>query len=383
MTTLTADTLSNDATLLPDTPDTARDDAGPVASPASAVAPGYLRLESLAKCFGETQVFSQIDAEIAKGEFVTLLGPSGCGKSTLLRAIAGLNQLDEGRIVVDGEEITALSPQRRGVGMVFQHYALFPNMRVTDNVAFGLRMQKVPQEERRRRVDEVLRLVELQAHADKFPHQLSGGQCQRVALARALVVEPRILLMDEPLSALDARIRGHLREQLRDIQQTLGLTTLFVTHDQEEALMMSDRIFLMHDGRILQQGDAEELYTRPSGRHAAGFMGHYNVLLGDQARSLLGDGVDSARVALRPEALYLQPLTEGAVGVELPVRPGPGCRGVIRRRQLLGNIVRYAVACAGVVLSVDALNRGSRHLLAEESEVLVVVDLDEVQEFEE
>lgn len=383
MTTLTVAPFTNELALTPGRLDRVADEAGVLNHPAAEAAPGYLRLEGLAKSFGETQVFSQIDAVIAKGEFVTLLGPSGCGKSTLLRAIAGLNQLDEGCIVVDGQEITGLPPQRRGVGMVFQHYALFPNMRVTDNVAFGLRMQKVPQEERRRRVDEVLRLVELRDHADKFPHQLSGGQCQRVALARALVVEPRILLMDEPLSALDARIRGHLREQLRDIQQTLGLTTLFVTHDQEEALMMSDRIFLMHDGRILQQGSAEELYTRPRGHQAAGFMGHYNVLLGDQARPLLGDAVDSARVALRPEALYLQPLTDGAAGVELPARPGPECRGVIRRCQLLGNIVRYSVECAGVVLSVDALNRGSRHLLAEGNQVLVVVDLDEVQELVE
>ncbi|MCD1587121.1 ABC transporter ATP-binding protein [Halomonas sp. IOP_14] len=349
----------------------------------STLASGYLHLEGLAKRFGTTQVFSHINAVIAKGEFVTLLGPSGCGKSTLLRSIAGLNRLDEGRIVVDGEEITALPPQQRGVGMVFQHYALFPNMRVTDNVAFGLRMQKVPHEERRRRVDEVLRLVELNVHADKFPHQLSGGQCQRVALARALVVEPRILLMDEPLSALDARIRGHLRQQLRDIQQTLGLTTLFVTHDQEEALVMSDRIFLMHDGHILQQGSAEELYTRPRDYHAAGFMGHYNILLGDQARPLLGEGFDSARVALRPEALYLQPLADGAMGVERPARPGPECPGVIRRCQLLGNIVRYSVECPGVVLSVDTLNRGSRHLLTEGSQVGVVVDLDEVQAFVE
>ena len=383
MTTLTATPYARDHLPTLDRRDTVTDAPTRQHGNTATASSDYLRLESLAKRFGETQVFSQIDAEIAKGEFVTLLGPSGCGKSTLLRAIAGLNTLDEGRIMVGGEEITSLPPQQRGVGMVFQHYALFPNMRVTDNVAFGLRMQKVPQEERGRRVDEVLRLVELREHADKFPHQLSGGQCQRVALARALVVEPRILLMDEPLSALDARIRRHLRQQLRDIQKTLGLTTLFVTHDQEEALMMSDRIFLMHDGRILQQGDAEALYTRPRSHQAAGFMGHYNVLTSHQAHALLGIMSRAARVALRPEAIYLQPVSEASPGGEVPTHAGPGCRGVIRRRQLLGNIVRYAVECAGIELSVDALNRGSRHLLAEESEVLVFVDLDEVQELEE
>lgn len=360
-----------------------RDSSGSKALSDSAESAAHLRLEGLTKRFGETPVFSNISAEIAKGEFVTLLGPSGCGKSTLLRSIAGLTQLNEGRIVVNGEEITSLPPQRRGVGMVFQHYALFPNMRVADNVAFGLRMQKVPPEKRRQRVENVLRLVELNDHANKFPHQLSGGQCQRVALARALVVEPRILLMDEPLSALDARIRRHLREQIRDIQKTLDLTTVFVTHDQEEALMMSDRIFLMHDGRILQQGDAEDLYTRPRGHHAAGFMGNYNVLLADQARSLLGEGFNTARVALRPEAIYLEPTEKEEHRGDWPIHAGPGFQGVIRRRQLLGNIVRYAVQCGEVVLSVDALNRGNRHLLAEGSEVMVTVDLDEVQELEE
>lgn len=385
MTNVTVNLLEHGASPLANGAAARRDSRslGPEARPASAASAAYLRLECLTKRFGETPVFSNIDAEIAKGEFVTLLGPSGCGKSTLLRSIAGLTQLNEGRIVVDGEEITALPPQRRGVGMVFQHYALFPNMRVADNIAFGLRMQKVPQETRRQRVENVLRLVELNDHANKFPHQLSGGQCQRVALARALVVEPRILLMDEPLSALDARIRRHLREQIRDIQKTLGLTTLFVTHDQEEALMMSDRIFLMHDGRILQQGDAEELYTRPRGRHAAGFMGHYNVLLNEQARPLLGEGFNAARVALRPEALYLEPTTKEEYRGDWPLHSGPGCQGVIRRRQLLGNIVRYGVQCGEVVLSVDALNRGSRHLLAEGSDVMVYVDLDEVQELEE
>ena len=348
----------------------------------------YLKLNGLAKSFGKTQVFAEIDAEIARGEFITLLGPSGCGKSTLLRAIAGLNDVDAGQIIVDGHDITPLPPQRRGIGMVFQHYALFPNMRVADNVAFGLRMKKVRPEERERRVSEVLRLVELTDQAQRFPHQLSGGQRQRVALARALVVEPQILLLDEPLSALDARIRRHLRDQIRDIQKSLGLTTLFVTHDQEEALLLSDRIFLMHQGRILQQGNAESLYTRPVDATAAGFMGHYNLIGRELARPLLGYESDSPRVALRPEALYLQPDTSPQGQQDeytnfptqpLPDNAGPGCPGVIRRHQLLGNIVRYEVDCQGLRLNVDVLNRSARQLLPCHLRVMLHADLDEVQ----
>lgn len=349
---------------------------------APAVTSDYLQLEGLTKFFGPTRVFDDINADITQGEFVTLLGPSGCGKSTLLRAIAGLTTLNQGRVVVGGEDITRLPPQQRGIGMVFQHYALFPNLRVEENVAFGLRMQRVPKEERKRRVDEVLRLVELSDQSRKYPHQLSGGQCQRVAFARALVVEPRILLMDEPLSALDARIRRHLRDQLRDIQQTLGLTTLFVTHDQEEALMLSDRIFLMHQGRILQQGVAEELYTRPVDRHAAGFMGHYNLLDSAQGIALLGRESAAPRLALRPESLYIETLAASKMSTEQPDNLGPACHGMIQRRRLLGSIVRYEVACTGVLLSVDVLNRGTRYLLNDHTEVIVRADLDEVQELE-
>ncbi|WP_223248609.1 ABC transporter ATP-binding protein [Halomonas elongata] len=355
----------------------ARDVVDAVSPPRS----DYLQLEGLAKAFGATRVFQDIQADIAQGEFITLLGPSGCGKSTLLRSIAGLTALDRGSVRIAGEDITQLPPRKRGIGMVFQHYALFPNMRVADNVAFGLRMQRVEREARRHRVEEVLRLVELEAHADKYPHQLSGGQCQRVALARALVVEPQILLMDEPLSALDARIRRHLRDQIRDIQKTLGLTTLFVTHDQEEAMMLSDRIFLMHQGRILQQGDAEQLYTRPAGRHAAGFMGHYNLLDAQQARPLLGHHGEQGQVALRPEALYLVAQGRDPVkSAELPPNAGPGCHGIIRRRRLLGNVVRYEVACGELLLNVDVLNRSARHLLDDQDRVVVHADLDEVQE---
>ncbi len=223
----------------------------------------FVSVEQLDKSYGATSIFRDIDFAAARGEFVTLLGPSGCGKSTLLRCIAGLTEVDSGRILIDGEDVVPLPPQKRGIAMVFQSYALFPNMTVQQNVAFGLRMQKVPAAELKQRVAEAIELVELGEYAARYPHQLSGGQCQRVALARSLVTRPRLLLLDEPLSALDARIRKHLREQIRRIQQELGLTTVFVTHDQEEALTLSDRIVLMNAGRIVQSGDAETLYTAP------------------------------------------------------------------------------------------------------------------------
>ena len=247
----------------------------------------FVSVQHLQKGYAGTPVFSDINCEIAKGEFVTLLGPSGCGKSTLLRCIAGLTSVDSGKILLDGQDIVPLSPQKRGIGMVFQSYALFPNMTVEQNVAFGLRMQKVNANDSHKRATEALQLVELNDYAKRYPHQLSGGQCQRVALARSLVTRPRLLLLDEPLSALDARIRKHLREQIRQIQRELNLTTIFVTHDQEEALTMSDRIFLMNQGRIVQSGNAQTLYAAPVDAFAAGFIGNYNLLEPEAATRLL------------------------------------------------------------------------------------------------
>ena len=264
----------------------------------------FVSVEHLQKTYSGTPVFSDINCEIRKGEFVTLLGPSGCGKSTLLRCIAGLTPVDEGKILLDGQDIVPLNPQKRGIGMVFQSYALFPNMTVEQNVAFGLRMQKVKADDSQKRVTEVLQLVELNDFAKRYPHQLSGGQCQRVALARSLVTRPRLLLLDEPLSALDARIRKHLREQIRQIQRELGLTTIFVTHDQEEALTMSDRIFLMNKGRIVQSGDAQSLYTAPADAFAAGFIGNYNLLSAEQASALLQRPIHTS-LAIRPESVEL------------------------------------------------------------------------------
>ena len=324
----------------------------------------FLSIQNLHKSYGDSAIFSDINAEIQQGEFITLLGPSGCGKSTLLRCIAGLTEVNGGKILLSGEDLVPLAPQKRGIGMVFQSYALFPNMTAAQNVAFGLRMQKVGKDESATRVQEALAMVELGDYANRYPHQLSGGQCQRVALARSLVTRPRLLLLDEPLSALDARIRKHLREQIRSIQQELGLTTIFVTHDQEEALVMSDRIFLMNAGRIVQSGDAETLYTAPADAFAAGFIGNYNLLEAGAASRLLGRLINS-RVAIRPEAIV--------------IGQGP-ISAIIRSHALLGNIIRYRVEAAGVELLVDVLNRSAEDLHANGHPISLDIAADAVRE---
>ncbi|MEN4769919.1 ABC transporter ATP-binding protein [Duffyella gerundensis] len=310
----------------------------------------YLAVNQLNKRYGATQIFEQIDFSAREGELVTLLGPSGCGKSTLLRCLAGLTEVDSGEILLQGSNIVPLPPQKRTIGMVFQSYALFPNMTVEKNVAFGLKMQKLSTETIRQRVGEALEMVELNEFARRYPHQLSGGQSQRVALARSLVTRPRLLLLDEPLSALDARIRRHLREQIRRIQQELKLTTLFVTHDQEEALSMSDRIVLMNRGKIVQNGDAETLYTQPVNLFAAGFIGNYNLLSAAEATQLTGQPW-YGQIAIRPESIQL-------------CAPDKGIAADILSHSLLGNIIRYRVRAQGVELSVDVLNRSPDDLHA-------------------
>ncbi|MDF2073371.1 ABC transporter ATP-binding protein [Pseudomonas mendocina] len=324
----------------------------------------FLHIQNLHKSYGPTRIFTDINIEIGQGQFITLLGPSGCGKSTLLRCIAGLTEVDGGQILLDGEDLVPVAPQKRGIGMVFQSYALFPNMTVQQNVAFGLRMQKVPAVEASKRVAEVLELVELNDYANRYPQQLSGGQCQRVALARSLVTRPRLLLLDEPLSALDARIRKHLREQIRAIQRELGLTTIFVTHDQEEALVLSDRIVLMNGGQIVQSGDAETLYTAPADAFAAGFIGNYNLLDADAASRLLLRPVNS-RVAIRPEAIQI-----GGLGID----------GTILSHSLLGNVVRYRVEARGVELLVDVLNRSAADLHRDGQSVSLAIGADAIRE---
>ncbi|MPZ81341.1 MAG: ATP-binding cassette domain-containing protein [Actinophytocola sp.] len=237
-----------------------------------------LHVDRVSRAFGEHVALRDLDLTIKGGEFLALLGPSGCGKSTALNCLAGLLPLSGGQILMDGRRIDTVPPERRGFGMVFQNYALFPHMSVRRNVAFGLSMRKVGKAERERRVEEALRLVQLTDHAHKFPAQLSGGQQQRVAIARAIVLEPRLVLMDEPLSNLDAALRLEMRTEIRRLHQSLGLTTVYVTHDQEEALALADRLVVLRDGLVQQVGSPEEVYAHPANRYVAGFMGYRNML---------------------------------------------------------------------------------------------------------
>ncbi|ETS99634.1 MULTISPECIES: ABC transporter ATP-binding protein [Providencia] len=316
----------------------------------------YVIAENLTKSFGQNQVFSDIQFTIEQGEFITLLGPSGCGKSTLLRCIAGLEQPDSGELYINRQNITQQPAQQRGVGMVFQSYALFPNMTVAENIAFGLKMRKMPSTERDKAVAEVIDMVELQGKENQYPHQLSGGQRQRVALARALVMKPQILLLDEPLSALDARIRKHLRQQIREIQRELKLTTIFVTHDQDEAMIMSDRIFLMNKGSIIQSDTAENIYTQPATEFVARFMGHYNLVEAEKANGMLGVNLQGT-LAIRPESIYVR-----EVGRQYGSHISAPVDAVILDHQLLGNIIRYSVNTPAGDMTVDLLNRSSERL---------------------
>lgn len=333
----------------------------------------YVTAKNLTKRFGDNTVFEDIQFSIEQGEFITLLGPSGCGKSTLLRSLAGLNPVDGGEILVDGEDITHQVPQERGIGMVFQSYALFPNMTVEGNIAFGLKMKRLDADIIQREVAKVIELVDLKGKEKQYPHQLSGGQRQRVALARALVVKPRILLLDEPLSALDAKIRKHLRQQIRDIQKEMNLTTIFVTHDQEEAMIMSDRIFLMNKGEIVQAGTPEEIYTQPANEFVAGFMGHYNLVEADHAKQLFNIDTQS-KVAIRPESIYVR-----EQGRQYGNHISAPQSGIIKNHQLLGNVIRYQVEVNECELTVDLLNRSSERLLANGSQLELLFNLNEIQ----
>ena len=250
-----------------------------------------LRLDSVSRSFGEQAALRELSLTVQAGEFIALLGPSGCGKTTALNCIAGLLPLTGGSIWLDGRRVDDVPPEQRGFGMVFQNYALFPHMTVRDNVAFGLRMRKVSGAEIRRRVDEVMQLVRLEEHAKKLPPQLSGGQQQRVAIARAIVYEPPLVLMDEPLSNLDAQLRLTMRTEIRRLHQALHLTTIYVTHDQEEALSMADRLVVLREGVVQQVGTPEVLYANPTNRYVAGFMGYRNILEFDVAEASDGHAV--------------------------------------------------------------------------------------------
>jgi putative spermidine/putrescine transport system ATP-binding protein len=238
----------------------------------------FLKLDSLAKTYGDFTAVQSLSLDIARGEFISLLGPSGCGKTTTLQMIAGFVEPTRGSIVVDGKDITKLRPEKRGMGIVFQSYALFPHMTVAENVSFGLEMRGMPRAERQTRIAETLELVHLNGLDRRYPRELSGGQRQRVALARAIAIRPQVLLLDEPMSNLDAKLREEMHIELRAIQRHLGITTILVTHDQVEALTMSDRIAVMHGGRIVQVGSPLDAYERPESPFASAFLGKINAI---------------------------------------------------------------------------------------------------------
>jgi putative spermidine/putrescine transport system ATP-binding protein len=322
----------------------------------------FLTLSHLEKVFGANRVVKDFNLGVAKGEFISLLGPSGCGKTTVLRMVAGFEVPTSGGIVIDGQDVTGLKANQRNIGMMFQAYALFPNLTVAENVAFGLKVKGVAKAQRDARVAEMLRLIGLSEMGGRYPFQLSGGQQQRVALARALAPSPRVLLLDEPLSALDAKVRVSLRNEIREIQRELGITTIFVTHDQEEALSMSDRVVVMNGGIAEQVGAPFQVYNRPATRFVATFVGTLNifdgVVEGPETVSLGGVPVRMAEplgvakgarvsVALRPEAVHLG-RKDGAEAV-LPA--------VIEGVEFLGSIIRVRATVAGTVVALDTFNR--------------------------
>jgi spermidine/putrescine ABC transporter ATP-binding subunit len=332
---------------------------------------GAIGLRGVTKRYGEERVVDRVSLAVSPGEFFSILGPSGSGKTTTLMMIAGFAGLDEGTIEVDGEDLTARPPQQRGFGMVFQNYAIFPHLDVFENVAFPLRARHQPQDVVRERVTWALDLVRLGSFADRFARQLSGGQQQRVAIARAIVFEPHIVLMDEPLGALDKNLRYDMQVEIKEIQRRLGMTVVYVTHDQEEAMNLSDRIAIMNRGRIEQVGMPSEVYERPANAFVGRFLGEANILEGTI------DKIDGGLATVRVGGLALQARIRDAVAAgqraQLFVRPervalGPAdagaqagnrAEGRVRRVSFLGNIVRYLVEIAPATeLMVDVQNSG-------------------------
>lgn len=312
----------------------------------------YIEFRGICKSYdGVNQVLKNIDLDVEKGELVTLLGPSGCGKSTLLRSLAGLEQISSGKIILDGEDITDLPVQKRGIGMVFQQYSLFQNMNVEENIAFGLKIAKMDKLTISEKVKKAIEMVDLVGKEKSYPSQLSGGQQQRVAIARAIVMEPKVLLLDEPLSAIDAKLRRELQEKIKNVQKKLKITTIFVTHDQDEAMIMSDRIHLMNQGIIEQNGKPVDLYTHPVSKFAAEFIGHYNILDKSKLNILLPlEKFDDGFYAIRPETVQIQgePIMDnGMYTFEALVE------SFISR----GNVLRYTLRCGDVFFTSEVLFR--------------------------
>ncbi|MBO9390252.1 MAG: ABC transporter ATP-binding protein [Roseiflexus sp.] len=325
----------------------------------------FLEIVHVHKRFGTTIAVEDFTLAVEQGEFISFLGPSGCGKTTTLRMVAGFEKPTSGQIVIDGVDVTNMPPNRRNIGMVFQSYALFPNMTVADNIGFGLRIARRPAHEIRVRVEELLRIIHMPEFGRRYPYQLSGGQQQRVALARALAIQPKLLLLDEPLSALDAKIRASLRQEIRDIQRQLGITTIYVTHDQEEAMALSDRIVVMSRGKIEQIGTLFEVYNFPATRFVASFVGTLNQIeatVVDAAIGLLAvEGQqfriarplpqhrsgDRVNIAIRPELIALDGQFNSAMN---------RLSGTVEDVTFLGSIVRVRLRLAANRLSMDIFN---------------------------
>ncbi len=345
--------------------------SGPAPRPAGAAAPA-VSLRGVVKRFGPVTAVAGVDLDIADGEFFSMLGPSGSGKTTVLRMVAGFEAPTEGRVLLGGQDVTGAPPFRRDVNTVFQDYALFPHMSVRENVEYGLRVKGVARADRRHRAEEVLGTVRLAGYGDRRPHELSGGQRQRVALARALVNRPRVLLLDEPLGALDLKLRREMQIELKGLQREVGITFVFVTHDQEEALTMSDRIAVFNDGLVEQVATPAELYERPATAFVAGFVGTSNLLAGDDAERVLGV---TGSAGIRPEKLRLHHVdADGRPAA--PVGDGEGqVRGVVIEVAYLGASTHSVVDVGGGVhLTVQEQNQESSvdHTLARRGESVLL-----------
>jgi iron(III) transport system ATP-binding protein len=340
---------------------------------------------------GEVLAVDDVNLEVKTGELVTILGPSGCGKTTTLRMIAGFEYPTSGSILIGDKDVAKIPPNKRGLSMVFQSYALFPHLTIYENVAYGLRVQKLPAREIRERTERALDLMQLTTMAKRYPSQVSGGQQQRIALARAIVIEPSVLLFDEPLSNLDAKLREYMRDELRKLQKRLGITSLYVTHDQSEAMAISDRVVIMKEGRIRQVGTPREIYAFPQSRFVADFMGKANFLEvevlgtdGESARIDIGGKTfivpragrvrpnsGSALLVVRPEALRLISLAN--VENEIPLK------GCVDRFTYFGNIARYEVATENGPLLIESYNPEASSIFEEGDNVGVLIDFESVR----